>query len=334
MRIGLAGVGRIGAVHAATLASLDEVTELLVTDADATVGRACADTLGVGFVPDVDRLLESDLDGFVIAAATPAHAPLLRAGMDAGVPTFCEKPVAADLTESLALVEHERRSGTCVQIGFQRRFDHGHVRIRDAIAAGELGVVHTLRSNTHDRLPPPAGYIATSGGIFRDCAVHDFDAIRFVTGREVVAAYATGGNKGAAFFAEAGDVATGGALLTLDDDTVAAVSVARYNGAGYDVRLEALGSEASLVAGLDDTLAARSAEPEQTFPAGPARHTFVERFAQAYGDELRSFLQSARGERPSACTIADATAALRIAEACDRSLRERRVVSLSEVPTA
>lgn len=332
MRIGLAGVGRIGALHAATLSSSDEVTELLITDADPTVGRASADALGVEFVAGTDELLGRELDGLVVAAATPAHAGLLRAGMAAGVPTFCEKPVAASLPESLALAELERTSGAAVHIGFQRRFDSGYRRVREAISSGELGFVHTLRANTLDEQPPPASYIATSGGIFRDCAVHDFDAVRFVTGREIVAAYATGGNKGDRFVAEAGDVDTGGALLTLDDGTVAVVSVGRYNGAGYDVRLEAMGSAGTLVAGLDDSLAARSAESGQAFPSGPVRHTFVERFGPAYADELGAFLQLARGEIASPCTITDATQALRVAEACDRSLRERRLVLLSEVP--
>ena len=129
-------------------------------------------------------------------------------------------------------------AGARVQIGYNRRFDAGFVAAREAVRSGELGWLHTIRSTTMDPAPPPAGYIAGSGGIFRDCSVHDFDIIRFVTGREVVEVYATGSNRGDEMFAEAGDAATTGAILPWTTARSAMVSNTRYNGRGYDVRLE------------------------------------------------------------------------------------------------
>ena len=176
--------------------------------------------LGIEFAPDVDALLASGIDGFVIATATPAHAPLLRQGVAAGLPTFCEKPVASTLEETLGLADLVASTDVPVHVGFQRRFDAGYRGARPPWQSGELGFIHTIRAGTHDQAPPHASYIPTSGGIFRDCNVHDFDILRFVTGREVASVYATGANKGATFFAEAGDVDTAGALLTLDDGTL------------------------------------------------------------------------------------------------------------------
>ncbi|KNX37825.1 Gfo/Idh/MocA family protein [Luteipulveratus halotolerans] len=331
MRIGLVGVGRIGAFHARTLLGLDDVDSLVVADADDAAAQRVAAEIGAEHAGDVDGLLGSGIDGFVIAAATPAHAELLRQGIAAGVPTFCEKPVARTLDETLELARLEAESSTPVHIGFQRRFDAGYQRVRDAIAADELGFVHTIRANTHDQTPPHASYIPTSGGIFRDCNVHDFDAIRFVTGQEVESAYATGGNKGEQFFVDAGDVDSGAALLRLVDGTTCLVSSTRYNGAGHDVRLEAMGSKGTLTAGLDDSLAMRSAEEGVTFPPGPGHATFMDRFQPAYVAELTAFAAVARGETPSPCTVADALQAFRTAEACDRSWREGRVVPLAEV---
>ena len=129
-----------------------------------------------------------------------------------------------------------------MHVGFQRRFDAGYRRAREAVRSGELGFVHTIRANTHDQSPPPAAYIPTSGGLFRDCCIHDFDIIRFVTGLEVATVFATGANKGDEFFAEGGDVDTAAALLTLDDDTLVSVTATRYNGGGHDVRMEVMGS--------------------------------------------------------------------------------------------
>lgn len=334
MRIGVAGVGRIGAFHAQTLRDLDFVDSVVLADAMPGAAERVARELGVEHAEDVTALLDAGVDGFVITTATPAHAPLLRAGVAAGIPTFCEKPVAATLQESIDLVRLEEQTDVPIHIGFQRRFDAGYRRAKAAVEGGELGWIHSIRCSTHDQSPPHASYIPTSGGIFRDCNVHDFDILRFVTGREVESVYAAGANKGEPYFTEGGDVDTGAALLTLDDGTLVTVTSTRYNGAGHDVRMEISGSEGAIGVGLDDSLALRSAEDGVTFPAGPQKWSFMERFLPAYQAELTAFADVAARTIPSPCTVADALAAFRTAEACEISRREGRVVMLSEIPTA
>lgn len=331
MRIGLAGVGRIGAFHAETLSGLHDVAELVVTDVNTEAARSLAADRGFGYAPDVEILLE-EVDAFVITTATPAHAPLLRRALTAGIPTFCEKPVAATLGETIDLTRLAEDSDVPVHIGFQRRFDVGYQQARAVVESGQLGFVHTVRANTNDQSPPHASYIPTSGGLFRDCSVHDFDIVRFVTGREVSTAYATGANKGADFFRQAGDVDTAGALLTLDDDTIVLVSATRYNGGGHDVRMEVMGERGSIGVGLDDSLALRSAEEGVDWPRGPQKWSFMERFQPAYRAELAAFVDVAAGRGPSPCTVRDALQAFRTAEACELSRAEGRPVSLDEIP--
>ncbi|CAM5703726.1 Oxidoreductase OS=Streptomyces glaucescens OX=1907 GN=SGLAU_28665 PE=3 SV=1 [Streptomyces glaucescens] len=200
---------------------------------------------------------------------------------------------------------------------------------RAAVHSGELGPLHTVRSTTLDPAPPPAAYIAASGGIFRDCSVHDFDIIRWVTGREVTEVYAVGGNRGAAPIAAAGDADTTGALLTLDDGTIAVVSNSRHNGRGYDVRMELHGFADSIAVGLDDKLPLRSVEPGVTFPAGTPHDFFMDRFAAAYRAELTAFTEVVAGARPSPCTVEDALEAGWIAEACTLSRAEHRPVTIA-----
>jgi myo-inositol 2-dehydrogenase / D-chiro-inositol 1-dehydrogenase len=334
MRIGLAGVGRIGAFHTSTLKGLDTVDQVVVTDADDQLAAKVAAEQGLEFVPGVEALLAADIDGFVIATATPGHAPLLRQGIEAGIPTFCEKPVASTLDETIELGRLAAETDVPVHIGFQRRFDTGYRNARAAVRSGELGFIHSIRAITHDQAPPHASYIPTSGGIFRDCNVHDFDIIRFVTGHEVLSVYATGANKGAAFFAEAGDVDTAAAVLTLDDGTLVTVTSTRYSGAGHDVRMEVSGEKGAVAVGLDDSLALRSMEEGVGFPKGPQKWSFMERFLPAYRAELTAFLDVAAGRIPSPCTVDDALQAFRVAEACELSRAERRPVDLTEVKGA
>ncbi|MFL6192519.1 MAG: Gfo/Idh/MocA family oxidoreductase, partial [Actinomycetes bacterium] len=220
-----------------------------------------------------------------------------------------------------------------VHIGYQRRFDAAFQAARAAVASGELGWLHTVRATTLDPAPPPAAYVAVSGGIFRDCSVHDFDIIRWVTGREVVEVYATGANRGDELFARAGDVDTSAAVLTLDDGTLVLVSNTRYNPRGHDVRLELHGSKDSIAVGFDDRLPLRSVEPGASFPSGEPYQFFMDRFLPAYRAELQAFTEVVAGRRPSPCTVADALEAGWIAEACTTSLQQHRPVRMEEVRT-
>jgi myo-inositol 2-dehydrogenase / D-chiro-inositol 1-dehydrogenase len=329
MRLGLIGLGRIGAFHAETLHWLGH--DLVVADIDAEAVDRIVTTYRAEPAADPAAVFAAGVDGVVVAAATEAHPQLILAGVEAGLAVFCEKPVAKGAAEAVEVLR--RCAGARVQIGYNRRFDPAVVAAREAVRGGELGWLHTVRSTTMDPAPPPVAYLRGSGGIFRDCSVHDFDTIRFVTGHEVVEVYATGSSRGADVFAETGDAATAAALLTLDDDTLVVVSNTRYNARGYDVRLEVHGSRDSIAVGLDDKLPLRSVEPGATFPVGPPHQFFMDRFAEAYRRELAAFTELAAGSRESPCTVADAVEAGWIAEACTLSFREHRPVRMSEIRT-
>ncbi|MES4827649.1 Gfo/Idh/MocA family oxidoreductase, partial [Streptomyces anthocyanicus] len=188
------------------------------------------------------------------------------------------------------------------------------------------------RAVTSDQTPPSADYLPQSGGLYRDTLIHDFDVLRWVTGREVVDVYAAGSDAGPPMFRAADDVDTGAVLLTLDDGTLATATAARLNGAGYDVRMELAGELDQIVVGLDDRTPIASTEPTGPPAADKPWTGFVERFGPAYEAELTTFVQVVRGERANPCDGREALQALRIAEACDVSRRERRPVRLAEVP--
>ena len=331
MRLGLIGLGRIGAFHAQTLTDLPAVDSLVVTDAVPAVTKEVAERVGAEPADSVAELLAAGVDGVLVAAATDTHPELVLAAVEAGLPVFCEKPLARVVDDAVWVARRVRESGVPVQIGYPRRFDPAFRAARAAVEGGELGGLHTVRSTTLDPAPPPAAYLAGSGGIFRDCAVHDFDAVRWVTGREVVEVYATGSDRGDPLFAEIGDVHTAAAILTLDDGTLGIISNSRGNPRGYDVRLELHGTADSAAAGLDDGLPLRSLEPGVTFPAGPPHSFFMDRLATAFRAELAAFSEVVAGSRPSPCTVQDALEVAFIAEAATLSLQEHRPVRIEEV---
>ncbi|MDI3385200.1 Gfo/Idh/MocA family oxidoreductase [Streptomyces sp. B-S-A8] len=330
MRIGLIGTGRIGSFHAATLARHPRVDALLVADADPARAAELAGRTGAEAVAEVAAVFAAGVDAVVITAATSAHAALIGRAARAGLPAFCEKPVAVDLPGTLAALREVERAGSVLQLGFQRRFDAGYAAARAAVRDGRLGRLHTVRAVTSDPAPPPAAYLPLSGGLYRDCLIHDFDALRWVTGREVREVYAVGSDAGPAMFREADDVASAAVVLTLDDGTLATATATRCNGAGYDVRMELAGERDQLAVGWDERTPLTSAEP--TGPAAPTKPWpgFLERFAPAYEAELAAFVEVAGGERANPCDGHEALRALRVAEACEVSRREGRAVRLAE----
>jgi myo-inositol 2-dehydrogenase / D-chiro-inositol 1-dehydrogenase len=332
MRIGLIGTGRIGSFHAATLNRNPSVDGLVLADADRGRAADLAQRLGVSAAPGVAELFAAGLDAVVVTAATAAHADLIRRAARAGLPVFCEKPIAQDVPGTLIALREVEAAGTVLQLGFQRRFDAGYTAARRAVREGRLGRLHTVRATTSDPAPPPAAYLPLSGGLFRDCLVHDFDVLRWVTGREITEVYAVGSDAGPAMFAEAGDVATAAAVLTLDDGTLATATATRCNGAGYDVRMELAGERDQIAVGFDDRTPLTSVEPAG--PPAPDKPWpgFLERFAPAYEAELTAFVDVVRNVRANPCDGREALHALRVAEACELSRRERRPVRLAEIP--
>lgn len=335
MRVGLVGTGRIGAAHAAVIAGQPGVTELVLADADNASAHAVAGPLGASVAADPDGLLApGTVDALVVTAATSAHAGFIIGAVRAGIPVFCEKPVASTLEATIEVAQEVEKARVPVHIGFQRRFDTGYANARQALRDGQIGQLHRVHLVTADRTPPPAAYVPTSGGLFRDCHIHDFDILRWVTGREVVEVIALGANRGAAYFIEAGDVDNSAALLRLDDGTLVTLQGSRYNGGGYDVRMELAGSDSTIGVGLDDKLPVDSAEPGVRFPGQPAWDWFWPRFAPAYEAEMLAFLRVAAGEIDSPCDVDEALEAVLVAEAADLSMREERPVRVAELRPA
>jgi len=330
MRVGVLGVGRMGAFHARTLADSPLVAGLVVADEDPERAARVAAEVGAEPAASPAGVFAAGVDAVVVAASTPAHARLIHQAADARLPVFCEKPIALDLDATDDVLEHVARAGILLQIGFQRRFDPGYVAAREAVRRGDLGDLYLVRAASHDPAPPPEAYIAGSGGIWRDLMIHDFDVVPWVVGQEVVEVYADGAAHSEVFDRYA-DVDAAAAVLRFRNGLLGIVSGSRYDARGYDIRLEVFGARDSIAVGLDERTPLRSVEPEVPEPAAPGYGGFLERFATGYRAELQAFLEAVRDGLPSPCTGADARRALRLALTAERSRSQHRPVAVWEV---
>lgn len=334
MHVGLVGVGRMGAVHAEVLAELAEVSQITMCDADSGRAVQLARTYGADHAVDVDALISLRPDALVIAAPTPLHAELIVRGAEVGAAVLCEKPIALDIETTNEVVTRVSHLGAFVQIGFNRRFDAGFQAARQHVTSGALGRLHLVRMGTHDPAPPPVEYLALSGGLFRDMHVHDFDALRFVTGAEVESVYADGSVLVDEAIGELGDVDTAAVVMRLVDGALAVLTGCRQDPLGYDVRVELFGALDSVTVGIEPRAPLRSIDREGLLRGDDGWKFFVDRFASAYRAQLKAFVQCvAAGAAPddSACSPHDAREALLLAMAAERSLREGRAVRVDEV---
>jgi myo-inositol 2-dehydrogenase / D-chiro-inositol 1-dehydrogenase len=262
------------------------------------------------------------------------------AAADRGLPTLCEKPISLDLAVTDRVLGHVADAGTQLDVAFQRRHDPAFEEARARIADGRLGTVYVVRSSGHDATPPPEDYIPTSGGLFVDLHIHDFDIVRWVTGQEVEEVYADGSVLVDPAFARHGDVDTSAAVLRLSGGTLAVTSGGRSDALGYDHRMEVIGSADSISIGLgertplhaldngDDGGDRRSPDPGDR----PAPwQTFVERFADAYRSEAEHFTAVVAGEASPRCSGEESRRSMLVALAAERSRRERRPVQIAEM---
>ena len=329
MKFALIGAGRMGAYHAGVLATLPQVKAIMITDVDDARAATVARGISIAEPASLDDAF-AGADAVVIASSTDTHADLLLQAAAAGLPAFCEKPIAVDLESTQRAVDAIDESGIVVHMGLQRRYDPAIRTIRTAVLEGRVGTPYLIRSQTHDPAPPPMEYIPHSGGIFRDCLIHDIDAVRFVTGQEAVSVRAVGAVLGFEEIGALGDVDSAAAMLELSGGTLAQLSGLRHDPVGYDVRLEVFGSKDSMAAGWSDRTPMHSAEPGVGRPDDPIV-SFWDRFEAAYKEEMAAFVRVIEGEEQPAADHHDALEALRIAVACDLSLAEGRTVHMDEI---
>jgi myo-inositol 2-dehydrogenase/D-chiro-inositol 1-dehydrogenase len=289
--------------------------------------------LGVPAAASAEEILEGELEAVAICSTADTHADLLVAAAQARKAVFCEKPVSLELAETDRALSAVQAAGVPFQIGFNRRFDPAHQSVRDAVASGAVGEPHLVRISSRDPEPPPLEYVKTSGGLFLDMTIHDFDMARYVTGSEVVEVFAYGTARVAPSFAQVGDIDTALVTLVHEDGCLTAIDNSRHAAYGFDQRVEVFGS-GGMVASENPfahTGAVLTAEGQRR---PPLHHFFRERYLPSYIREWRAFVGAVRTGSPVPVSTRDARAPLVIGLAAGRSLLERRPVAVAEVDPA
>ncbi|MBD5782457.1 Gfo/Idh/MocA family oxidoreductase [Pelagicoccus sp. NFK12] len=332
INIGVVGLGRLGALYAYHFASrLPGACLHSVTDVRREACEAVSAATGARAFEDHKSLLaDPDLDAVVIMTPTKLHAEVAISAAEAGKAIFCEKPLALDLGESEAIAAAVAKHDVFFHLGFMRRFDNAYAAAWKRIHNGDIGRPLVFKSSSRDQFPPPLDYLRpeSSGGLFIDMGIHDFDLARWFMG-EVAEVHSAGAAIGDPRIAEVGDVDNAFTTLNFQSGALGLVSLSRNGIYGYAIDTEIVGDEGTLRIGSDrhtDLLVlTKNNVSHDTVPG------FLERFEQAYLTQLEDFVANLANGRPAPITCADGIAAQRIALAATRSLHERRNVSPAEI---
>jgi myo-inositol 2-dehydrogenase/D-chiro-inositol 1-dehydrogenase len=328
--IAVLGYGRIGRIHADNVRR--EPGARLVVVADPAFASGAAPPSDCAWTADVDSVFEMEgVDAVLICTPTPFHARQIELAAAAGKAIFCEKPIDLDPAVAARAVAAAERAGVPLQIGFNRRYDPGFRAVRDAIAAGEIGTLAMLRVISRDPSPPPPSYVASSGGLFLDMTIHDFDMVRFLTGEDVVEAHAYAAVRVDPGIGEAGDVDTALLSLKLASGALALVDNSRRAVYGYDQRVAAFGSDGAIEADNRTFANTRRSVPAGVVAPKPLDF-FIDRYEAAYRLELAAFLAALRGEAAIECDGRSALAPLAVGLAAKRSLSSGRPEPVVPIP--
>jgi myo-inositol 2-dehydrogenase / D-chiro-inositol 1-dehydrogenase len=302
IRFGVIGAGRIGKVHAATIAGNPKAKLAYIADAMPKAAEELAARHGAKVASVGDIMKATDVDAVLIGSPTGFHAEQIQAASNAGKAIMCEKPVSLDvktIQDTLKVVEKNKST---LMIGFNRRFDPNFAELESRIRKGEIGEVEMVTVISRDPAPPPAEYVKGSGGIFRDMMIHDFDMARFLMGEEFVVVNALGAALVDKAIGEAGDVDTAAVQMQTKSGKIAVITNSRRATYGYDQRMEVHGSKGMIHAKNvhNSTVEVLS---QSGYRADPIQNFFLERYGQAYANELNTFIAAVeagnRSPKPS-----------------------------------
>ena len=330
LKIGLLGAGRIAGVHAAAISQNPQSKLVAISDFYPEVADKLARQFDAVMRTNEDIIADPEIDAVLIATPTDTHSDLIEAATAAGKAVLCEKPVDLSLERARACLHNSAPSGVPVMVGFNRRFDPNFAALKASLEAGDIGKAELLSITSFDPAPPPVSYIKTSGGLFRDMMIHDFDMANFIMGEAPVSVMATASCVVDPEIGAAGDVDTAVVTLSYADGRIAVIKNSRRAAYGYDQRVELLGAQGLLQAQnmLENTVVKST---DKGVTGAKPTYFFLERYMAAYAAEWASFVDAVTNGTALPVTLSDGIDALAMAEAATRSAQSAMPVKLAEI---
>ena len=330
LNFALIGAGRIGKMHAEIINSNPNSKLKFVYDVNQEFAKNVASISNAIVANKPEEAINSNLiDAVLIASATPTHIEFIKKAANAGKPVLCEKPIDLDINKVNKCREDLKGIKSPIQIGFNRRFDLSHSKLQQARENKEIGELEMIVITSRDPAPPGLDYLNAAGGFFRDTTIHDFDLSRFILGDDpIVQVSAFGENLFDENTKTANDFDTAMFILKSKLGVLVHINNSRRAVYGYDQRVEIFGSKGMLISNNQTPNSIERFTSTSTNSKEPIHFFFIERYQQAYKDQLNSFIDIIHSNTKPKVTFEDGRKALIIANAAYESFEKKKTVDI------
>jgi myo-inositol 2-dehydrogenase/D-chiro-inositol 1-dehydrogenase len=325
------GAGRIGKMHAEIINSHPECNLKYIYDINNKFSSELANKYGALATKNAeDALTSSEIDAVLIASATPTHIEFITKASKSGKAVFCEKPIDLDINKVNSCMKEIQDIKTPIQIGFNRRFDNSHRKLKEANESKEIGQLELIIISSRDPEPPGIEYLKAAGGFFRDTTIHDFDLSRFILGEDpIVQVSAFASQLISEECKEVNDHDTAMFILRSKNGVLIHINNSRRAVYGYDQRVEIFGSKGMMISGNQSPTSVEKFNDSYTKANDPIHYFFIERYAQAYKGQFDNFIKTINDKSKASVTFEDGRNALIIANAAYESYNSGKAVNIN-----
>lgn len=333
VKIGIIGAGRIGKVHAKAASNLNGAKIIWLADPIAPDLEETAKSMGIEKTSKnyKDILNDKEVDAIFICTPTDTHYTISMEALNFGKHVFCEKPVDLELGRVKDVKDLVAKTGKKYMVGFNRRFDHNFMAIKENIDKGLIGKLELIQITSRDPEPPPISYVKVSGGLFCDMMIHDFDMVRYLSSSNPKSITAIGDALvNPKIKTEGNDIDTAIVSIELENGALAVITNSRRASYGYDQRAEVHGELGALSCSNDTSNTLVISSKDGIIHDKPL-YFFLERYLNAYKMEIEIFVDSIINNKETPVTIEEAYQSLLLAKAAQKSLIENRKVYINEL---
>ena len=330
INIALFGLGRIGQMHADNLLNNKNFNLKYIFDKDQKLTKKLSKKYNsTGIQNPKIAFKDQNIKCIFNASSTNTHLKFIEEAVVNKKVVFCEKPLELDLNKIKKCEKRISKYNPKIQIGFNRRYDPAHNSLNQNLLKGKIGKLEKIIITSRDPSPPPINYLKTSGGIFKDMMIHDFDLLRFYLEKDDIEnIFTTASNISDKKFNKINDYELASCLLKSKKGVQCIITNSRHCSFGYDQRVELFGSKGMLISGNKNENETEIFTKNNTSQKKPLLNFFIDRYVDAYRlqlDELASYTK--KNKRPIS-SFEDGRRALIIANAASASLKQKKQVKI------
>ena len=325
INIALFGLGRIGQMHAENLVNHPEFNLKYIFDLDKNLTKKFSKKYQCIAIENPNIAFEDkNIKSIFIATSTNTHLKYIEGAVKNKKIVFCEKPLDLDLKKINQCKKNIKKYNPKIQIGFNRRYDPAHNSLRKNLIKGKIGKLEKIIITSRDPAPPPLSYLKTSGGIFKDMMIHDFDLARYYTGSdEFESIFATGEYFSEKKFRKIKDLELATVIMRSKKGVQCIITNSRHCSFGYDQRVELFGDKGMIISDNQRDLETAIYSKNSTNNKSPFKTFFIERYSEAYKIQLNDLAKLCKKNIKPIADFEDGRRSLILAETANKSLKTK-----------